>query len=249
MSQTVLAIECSSELCSVSLLFKDKISSKQKLAPREHAYLVLPFASELLKESGLEFSNLNGIAFGQGPGAFTGLRVAASMAQGLALAYDLPLYAECSLSALALQVYDMQVNESLPIGEPFYVVSILDARMSELYWSVSRVEQESLTQIYPPSLTSAESLITSLSDALVTPAYFVGPGCRHLIGLLNETHCINIDNLERDSEYFPHSRDIIKLIKKNGLQGNNDSSDHAASILPMPVYLRNNVAAKPKQLG
>jgi len=99
--QTILGIECSSELCSVALQHDNILTFKAELAPREHAYLVLPFAQELLAERGLQFSDLQGVAFGQGPGAFTGLRVAASIGQGLALAHNVPLFAAFFLNVLA----------------------------------------------------------------------------------------------------------------------------------------------------
>lgn len=235
--KTILAIECSSELCSVALQHQGLITLRSALSPREHAYLVLPFVEELLTENALNFSDLQGIAFGQGPGAFTGLRVAASMAQGLALAHDLPLYAACSLHVLAKQV----VSDS-----PIHIVSVLDARMSELYWAVyEKNSEENLCCISEASLHSPEAMMKVLFELnLSNPSYFIGPGCRHLLSFLNEKNCMNISNIYESTECFPNAKDLFSLI---GEQTNPAASiDKASEVndLPMPVYVRNDVAAK-----
>jgi tRNA threonylcarbamoyladenosine biosynthesis protein TsaB len=237
MLQTVLSIECSSELCSVALSYNGKLTHKSKHAPREHAYLVLPFTKALLEERRIGFSSIDYICFGQGPGAFTGLRVAASIAQGLALAHDIPLLSGCSLETLAVQAtqaYDSPFND-------FQIVSVLDARMSELYWaSYKYVENETLHIVQKATLSSAQVLI----DSIKTPTFFVGPGCRHLEDHLSRENCLNLDVIIEWQEKFPQASDLLISAVKS-LPTNRKLNK--PSQIPMPVYLRNNVAAKAKK--
>jgi tRNA threonylcarbamoyladenosine biosynthesis protein TsaB len=230
MTRKILAIECSSELCSVALDVDGETSVREALAPREHAYLVLPFAEALLQEKGLAFSELDAVGFGQGPGAFTGLRVAASIAQGLALANELELLAGCSLHALALQ---MEQFKKLKEGDR--VLAVFDARMSELYWAAYKMSGNVLIADGEAQLGSIEKLC----EKELNPAYFLGPGCRHLLEGVVEAQCLNLKELQDFTEVFPHARELVSLLSID---------DKREEELPFPVYLRNNVAAKPKQV-
>ncbi len=227
-----LAIDCSSELCSVALNVDGQVSFREKLAPREHAYLVLPFAEALLKEKSLHFNDLNNLVFARGPGAFTGLRVAASVAQGLAFAYEKPLLAFSSLQLLALQ---MDKRISLSKGDQ--VVAVLDARMSELYWASFTKTEDGL------KLSGDEQLgsVVQLKECIDRSAYFIGPGCRYLHDSLNKELCLNFDRLSEFSEVFPHAKDLFTLLEGEKL------SVSQAQSLPFPVYLRNHVAEKSTQ--
>lgn len=229
MSKASLAIDCSSELCSVALYFDGHLSFKEKLAPREHAYLVLPFAEALLKEQGLHFRDLGEIIFARGPGAFTGLRVAASVAQGLALAYQKPLLAYSSLHLLA-----MRADGEMPLALGDKVVAVLDARMSELYWACFEKTEKGLLLFGDERLGSMEKL----KEEVVQKAYFIGPGCRHLLNDLSPTLCINFEKLDEFSEFFPHAKDLFKLLETENNEVNHEK------VLPFPVYLRNHVADK-----
>ena len=97
----ILAIETATESCSVALLCGEALIDRTELAPRRHAELVLPMAEELLAEAGITRRQIDGIAMGQGPGAFTGVRLAVALAQGIALALDRPVVPVSTLAALA----------------------------------------------------------------------------------------------------------------------------------------------------
>src|SRR5215469_4188984 len=99
----LLAIETSTEACSVALVHGENVVARTELAPRRHAERVLPMADELLAESGISKHALDAIAVGRGPGAFTGVRLAVSLAQGMAVALGLPVVTVSSLAALALE--------------------------------------------------------------------------------------------------------------------------------------------------
>ena len=225
----LLAIECSSELCSVAILSGKDVFYKSALAPREHAYLVLPFIKALMAEAELEFSDLNALAFGQGPGAFTGLRVAASMIQGLALAHDLPIIPVCSLNALAWQTLK---NKTCSSG---CVVATLDARMGELYWAHFLLENAHLIQQGSVHLSAPEKIFQPEHDS----AFYLGTGCRHLHSVLNEKSAANFLQLNDFENCFPQA-DAIAFMAADLLKQKGELVYQQG----VPVYVRNDVAKK-----
>jgi tRNA threonylcarbamoyladenosine biosynthesis protein TsaB len=133
---TILALDSSSENCSVAVYHQQVISLNSEHAPRKHTQLMLPLLKQELANRELALTDVNAIAFGCGPGSFTGIRIAAGVAQGLAFGLDIPIYAISNLKALALQSY-------LEHGVDSVLVSI-DARMSEVYWAVFEVSEEDI---------------------------------------------------------------------------------------------------------
>ncbi|HEX6733590.1 MAG TPA: tRNA (adenosine(37)-N6)-threonylcarbamoyltransferase complex dimerization subunit type 1 TsaB [Azonexus sp.] len=123
----ILALETSTELGSCALWRDGDVLERRCPAGRSHSETLLPLVRELLAEAGTTVAALDAIAFGAGPGAFTGLRVACGAAQGLAVAAGQPLLPVTSLEALAVQAGD---------GE---VLALLDARMGEIYAAAYRV--------------------------------------------------------------------------------------------------------------
>jgi tRNA threonylcarbamoyladenosine biosynthesis protein TsaB len=115
------AFETSTEWCSAALWLDGEIRALERRAPSAHAELALPMLERLMREAGLRPAGLQAVAFGAGPGAFTGLRIACGLAQGIALARGVPVLGVSTLEALA--------EES---GAP-RVVACLDARMREVY--------------------------------------------------------------------------------------------------------------------
>lgn len=130
----LLAIETATEACSVALWIDGKILERFEIAPRRHSGLVLPWADALLAEAGIARGELDAIACGRGPGAFTGVRLAVALTQGIALALDRPAVPVSTLHALALQA---------PTGAD-EVVAAIDARMNEVYVARYRREREAL---------------------------------------------------------------------------------------------------------
>jgi tRNA threonylcarbamoyladenosine biosynthesis protein TsaB len=125
----LLALDTSTEYASVALIVNGEMRSKEQGAQCLHARLLLPMIEQLLAEAGLSLSQLDAIVFGRGPGSFTGLRIACSVAKGLAYAQDLPLFPVSSLAAIAHEVFltpDSVKNAA--------VLVMLDARMNQLYW-------------------------------------------------------------------------------------------------------------------
>lgn len=121
----LLALDTSTEACSVALLFDGALRMRFQLTERSHAELVLPMVEALLDEANVRLADLDGLAFGRGPGAFTGLRIACGVVQGLALGADLPVVPVSSLASVAEQV---------PAAAGEVVLVCNDARMGEVYW-------------------------------------------------------------------------------------------------------------------
>jgi len=117
----LLALDTSTEACSVALAIGDQISERLTLGGN-HSERILPMVHELLAEAGIALSQLDAIAFGRGPGSFTGLRIAAGVTQGLAFGANLPVVPVSSLAALA-QGQDAD-----------RVLAAFDARMQQVYW-------------------------------------------------------------------------------------------------------------------
>jgi len=119
----LLAFETATEACSVALHLDGEVHARHAVAPRRHAELVLPWAEALLDEAGVARSTLDAVACGRGPGAFTGVRLAIALTQGIALALDLPVVGVSTLAALAQQAP----------AEAERIVAAIDARMGEVY--------------------------------------------------------------------------------------------------------------------
>lgn len=121
---TLLAIETATEACSAALLAGGDVIERSEVAPRRHAELILPMIESLLAEAGLSRRQVDGIAVGRGPGAFTGVRLAISVAQGIALGLDVPVVPVSSLAALA---------QDVPADRDAAILALIDARMGEIY--------------------------------------------------------------------------------------------------------------------
>src|SRR5215475_15572992 len=115
---TLIAIETATENCSAALLHEGRLLERSQLAPRRHAELILPMIDSLLAEAGVSRRQLDAIAVGRGPGAFTGVRLAISVAQGIALGLDVPVVPVSSLAALA---------QDAPPGDAS-ILAVIDAR-------------------------------------------------------------------------------------------------------------------------
>jgi tRNA threonylcarbamoyladenosine biosynthesis protein TsaB len=155
----LLALDTSTEACSVALLLDDVLRLRFELTERSHADLVLPMVDELLAEAGIALADLDGLAFGRGPGAFTGLRIATGVVQGLALGAGLPVVAVSSLAAVAEQV-------PAAAGETILVCN--DARMGEVYWGVYRRKDAAIIGLTPESVSAPDRVgegVTQLRHA------------------------------------------------------------------------------------
>jgi tRNA threonylcarbamoyladenosine biosynthesis protein TsaB len=129
----LLAIETSEEACSAALLSGDGSRELFEIEPRKHSELILPMIDRLLAEAGVPRGSLDAVAFGRGPGSFTGVRIATAVAQGIGYGLDIPVVPVSTLQALAQGVWRQQQST--------HVLAALDARMSEVYWGAYTCEE------------------------------------------------------------------------------------------------------------
>src|SRR5690348_12267838 len=130
----LLALDTSSIACSVALLLDGDVHYLHKIAPMQQAKLILSMIEELLKTHSLKVNHLDAIAYGCGPGSFTGLRIACSVAQAFGLAADKPLIPISSLAALAQATYIEHQEKK--------VLAAIDARMDQIYWAAYELQNE-----------------------------------------------------------------------------------------------------------
>ncbi|WP_114418701.1 tRNA (adenosine(37)-N6)-threonylcarbamoyltransferase complex dimerization subunit type 1 TsaB [Marinospirillum perlucidum] len=152
----ILALDTSSEACSVALWKEGEILEDFRILPRQHAQALLPQIKQLLAEAGVSLSQLDALAFGRGPGSFTGLRIAASTAQGLALAQDLPLLPISTLQALAWTAQKHYYARK--------ILTLLDARMDEVYWCAWQGQEETPQALMAEALNRPEEVEPPLTD-------------------------------------------------------------------------------------
>lgn len=223
----ILAIDTATEACSAALLEDGSVIERYRLAPRRHAELILPMVESLLQEADLPVSAMDALAFGRGPGAFTGLRIAAGVAQGIAFGADLPVLPVSTLAALAQGVYHEQ-------GAP-RVLAGIDARMQEVYWGCFELGDGEVMAL------AGEEQVCAPQDVTVPAAgQWVGAGsawqayAEVLHGRLRG-HIATWSG-----ERYPRARDIAILAAQDFKWG---LAVDAAQALP--VYLRDNVVKKP----
>jgi tRNA threonylcarbamoyladenosine biosynthesis protein TsaB len=140
----ILAIDTSSAWCSVALSVNDgveRIAERHELLGPGASQHLLPWITELLQHEGITLRNLDAIAVGIGPGAFTGVRLAVAVVQGLALASHLPIAPVASLDAIAASAIDHPLIQAMDDGKHQFTVAI-DARMGEVYWANYSIDQD-----------------------------------------------------------------------------------------------------------
>lgn len=156
-----IAIDTSSEACSVSLVVNGSPSNASISAPKSHARSLLPFVHDLLTSRQLGLGDLDFIACSEGPGSFTGLRIGLGVAQGLAFGAGKPMVGVSSLEAMAR-------GARLQHPEADIVVSLLDARMGEMYWSAQEFSVTGSASMVAPSLNAIADLNCQLVELVNT---------------------------------------------------------------------------------
>ncbi len=142
----LLALDTSAEACSAALHLDGALIQHLEPTPRRHGELILPMLEGLLAQAGLGLRALDGVAFGRGPGSFTGVRIAVAVAQGLAFGAGVPTLPVSTLAALAQGEYRRAGRRRL--------LAALDARMGEVYWGAFEVGAEGLVRPCGPEIVS-----------------------------------------------------------------------------------------------
>lgn len=223
----LLAIETATEACSAALWLDGTVIERYRLAPREHNRLILPMLDEVLAEAGLALAQMDALAFGRGPGSFTGVRIAAGVVQGIAYAADLPVVPVSTLAALAQEALDETGAE---LAYP-----CIDARMAEVYWAVYRRGGEGLAE-----LLGAESVLPASAVPLPEdgPGVGTGSGWATYGAVLAERSGGRAEAVLEGR--FPRASLVARLGADGFRRGLAVPAEQA-----LPVYLRDNVAKKP----
>jgi len=226
----ILALDTSTEHCSVALWRDGEVDAREAVAGQRHSQMLLPMVDELLERHELTVTGLDGIAFGQGPGSFTGLRIAMATAKGLCFAAGLPLWPVSSLAALALDAVDTLAAADPPeetAGALF--VPLLDARRDEVFAGLYRAERGGVTAIAPDAVIPVADL------AAVVAAAVTRTGSRRAI-LLGDALDGHGDALASAGELVAGSRSTPSARSVGRLAALGDRADALKS--GTPVYIR-----------
>jgi tRNA threonylcarbamoyladenosine biosynthesis protein TsaB len=217
----ILALDTSTEYCSVALWRDGTVDAREAHAGQRHSELLLPMVDELLGRHGIAVRDLDGIAFGEGPGSFTGLRIGCGVTQGLAFGAGLRVVGVSTLLALA------------EAARPERAVCCLDARMGEIYHAAYARSGTGWQAVHAPSLCAP-------ADAPPLPAGS-WTGCGSGFGAhraaLERRYDGRLSAIM--PEVFPHARDIARLAA-----GEFEAGRAVAAEQAVPVYLRDRVALR-----
>ncbi|MCL4470360.1 MAG: tRNA (adenosine(37)-N6)-threonylcarbamoyltransferase complex dimerization subunit type 1 TsaB [Sulfuricella sp.] len=217
----ILALDTSTELCSAALWLDGELLVREELAGQRHSELILSMVQGLLVEAGADLKSLDGIAFGEGPGSFTGLRIGCGVAQGLAFGADLQVAGVCTLLAMA------------EASGATRVISCLDARMGEVYHAVYEKNCNDWRICSAPGLSAAQDA-PDLAGEQWTGC---GNGFAAYGEALRARYAGQIESVM--PAILPHAADIARLGAAQFLRGQGRDAADAA-----PLYIRNKVALK-----
>ena len=217
----LLAFDTSTEYLSLAITRDTAVFNYDVLAGQTHSQIILPQIQQLLSQAGLQLQDLGGLAFGAGPGSFTGVRIAAGVAQGLGLGANLPVVGVCTLMALA---------EASAASK---VIACLDARMGEVYHAVYVKEADGWQAAIAPGLYKPDAVPAVDGDNWVG----VGSGWQTYGDVLTEAYCGKL--LATQPHLLPVASAVLALAQPIFAAGEAKSAEHA-----MPIYIRNRVALK-----
>lgn len=213
----LLALDTSTEYLSLALWQDGELLVRELLAGQKHSSLVLPMLKELLDEADLSLRELDGIAFGQGPGSFTGLRIGCGVAQGLAFGAGLKVVGVCTLEALA----ELSGQEK--------IIACLDARMGEVYHAAYQRTDSGWQAIHAPGLYRPEQVPAVTGDGW----YGLGSGWDSYEAVLRTAYPGQVAGVTLQA--FPLARHIAALaVARFG--------EAVAAEQIAPLYIRNKVA-------
>jgi len=227
MSTRILAIDTATEACSVALLNEDRLLAHFELCAREHTQRILPLVQQILQEGGVALKDLDALAFGRGPGSFTGVRIGIGIAQGVALGANLPLIGVSTLKTMAQSAWRLHGASR--------VLAAIDARMGEVYWAeYQRDEQgnwqgEETEAVLKPDAAAARMAALSGQWACVGTGWQAWPQLAE-----NSTLALTLSEVT-----LPCAEDMLPLAQRALAAGMTVAPEHAE-----PTYLRNEVTWK-----
>lgn len=217
----LLAFDTSTEACSAALMLGAEVGVRFEITERSHAELILPMIDALLGEAGVTLASLDGIALGRGPGGFTGVRIAAGVAQGLAYGAGLRVAPVSSLAAVAEQV---------PAGEGEGILVCNDARMGEVYWAVFAKGPDGVEARTPERVSHPDRVI----DDCAGIAHVAGNGLARYPGLRSS---LVAAGLHAHDGLYPRADAVARLGVLEFRAGRAVAAEQA-----LPSYVRDDVA-------
>ncbi|WP_036771083.1 tRNA (adenosine(37)-N6)-threonylcarbamoyltransferase complex dimerization subunit type 1 TsaB [Photorhabdus australis] len=226
MSTRILAIDTATEACSVALWNDGAVLAQFEISPREHTQRILPMVQSVLTEAGISLQQLDALAFGRGPGSFTGVRIGVGIAQGLALGAELPVIGVSTLNTMAQGVFRLTGSTQ--------VLTAIDARMGEIYWGQYVRNQKGEWQGNETEAVMKPERIQEIMASLNGAWVVAGTGWQ-AYPQLRTSHL----TLSDSDITLPHAEDMLPLAVQMWQNGEMKAVEHAE-----PVYLRNEVTWK-----
>lgn len=223
----LLAIETATEACSAALYLDGEVREEYEFAPRGHAELVLGMVDRLLTKAQIRPVQLDAVAFGRGPGAFTGVRIATGVIQGIAYAADLPVVPVSTLAALA--------QGGLREFGWTHIAAAIDARMNEVYWAAFSANDAGLMVAHSDEVVCAPDQVPLLDGK---EWHGIGSGWQTFSEALSVRQEGKV--LDWQGEYLPHAQDVAVLAVDAFAKGQVVTAREA-----LPVYLRDKVVQSP----
>ncbi len=227
----ILAIDTATEACSAALLWNDEILVQEQIAPQAHTRLILPMVQAVLSEAQASLNQLDAIAFGRGPGSFTGVRIGIGAAQGLAYGAGVPLIAVSTLQMLAQGLYRRKQVET--------VVAAIDARMNEIYLGAYALQNKIMSPIIDEVVIHPQDAVSYLASVQseCIQAGATGTGFTAYNELVVQLQLQSSSESEADN--LPWAQDMLPAAQL--AFANQEYCDPAEAT---PVYLRDKVTWK-----
>ena len=223
--QTILAIETSTELASAALLRDGQVITRESAGVQTHSLAILPMVQSLLAEAGISLAQCDALAFGVGPGSFTGVRTACGIVQGLAFGADLPVLPVVTLAAMAQACRVLNGADD--------VLAVLDARMGEVYWAQYRFAGGQWQVMVEPTLSAPAAVLPLPLTAGAKPMQACGNG----LSAYAEAFAAAPFAAAGLPDIMPNARQIAELGSIALSEGKGLSA-----VAAQPLYLRNKVA-------
>ena len=223
----ILAIDTATEACSAALWNDGTLSAHFEICPREHTQRILPLVQEVLAESGTTLTELDALAFGRGPGSFTGVRIGIGIAQGLALGAELPMIGVSTLATMAQGAWRKTGATR--------VLAAIDARMGEVYWAEYQRDEQGVWHGEETEAVLKPEAVTERLKQLSGEWATVGTGWPAWPEMAKDTGLTLVDG----NMLLPAAEDMLPIACQLLDVGKTVAVEHAE-----PVYLRNTVAWK-----
>ena len=227
----LLALDTSSDACTVALLADGAVSARHETLAREHTRLIVPMLDEVRTEAGIDWADLDAVVLGNGPGSFIGMRIGASVAQGLAFGAGLPIVPVSSMAAVAVDVFDNEDAEYAAVAQ--------DAHMQEVYFGLYRRGAGGLPEAVAGERLARQEALVEIAELGRDQCLGAGDGWR----LYPELERANREHVAVSDAYpVPNARALLRLGEQAFADGGSVDPENVN-----PAYLRQKVASVPAQ--